>query len=178
MLTLALLRHAKSSKDNPAIDDFDRPLNPRGITAAPQAGHMLRQLGFQPDLILCSPARRTRETLDLALPQMIGPPMMGSAPAITFEQTLYHATAAHHLDSVRGMPPAASRILIVGHNPGLYGLALILTGTAEEKILVRLNEGFPTAAIAILEFDAVAWHNIAAASGKLTHFITPRGERD
>ena len=173
MLTLALLRHAKSSKDNPAIDDFNRPLNPRGQAAAPESGKTLKQLGFQPDLILCSPARRTRETLDLALPQMMGP-----MPAITFDPALYHATAAHHMATVRAAPSQASRILIVGHNPGLYGLALILTGTADDKILARLNEGFPTAAIAILEFDAAAWRDIAAASGKLTHFITPRGARD
>ena len=173
MLTLALLRHAKSSRDNPAIDDFNRPLNPRGQAAAPEAGKTLKQLGFQPDLILCSPARRTRETLNLALPLMAAPP-----PAITFDPALYHATAAHHMDAVRNAPRQASRILIVGHNPGLYALALILTGTADDGILARLNEGFPTAAIAILEFDTSNWRDVAAASAKLTHYITPRGGGD
>ncbi len=173
MLTLALLRHAKSSKDNPAIDDFDRPLNPRGQSAAPEAGKTFQQLGFHPDLILCSPARRTRETLDLALPQMAVP-----VPAVTFDRALYHAAAAQHMVALRAAPSPATRILIVGHNPGLYGLALILTGSADDKILARLNEGYPTAAIAILEFNAAAWADIAVASGKLTHFITPRGGRD
>ena len=70
MLTLALLRHAKSSWDNPALSDFDRPLNSRGQKNAPEAGMALRELGFKPDLILCSPSKRTRETLDLALPQL------------------------------------------------------------------------------------------------------------
>ena len=173
MLSLALLRHAKSSKDDPAIDDFNRPLNERGEGAALQAGKTLAQIGFHPGLIVCSPARRTRKTLDLALPQLDGP-----LPAITFDQSLYHATAARHLEAVRSAAPSATRLLIVGHNPGLYALTLILTGTGSDKTLARLNQGFPTAAIAILEFTATDWREVAAATGKLTHFITPRDGRD
>ena len=173
MLTLALLRHAKSSWDNPNSSDFDRPLNPRGQKNAPEAGMALRELGARPDLILCSPAKRTRETLDLVLPHLKGP-----APTIQFEEALYHASAGQMLDRLRQTKDSAAAVLLVGHNPGLHALALTLAGSGAAADLALLSERYPTSAIALIRFDVVKWRELAAAKGHLMDFWTPRRLRE
>ena len=123
MPILALLRHAKSSWDDPAISDFDRPLNDRGKRAAPEMGRVMRDLKISPDIILCSPATRTHQTLDLVFPHL-----KCSEPDVRYEKALYHANAAALLDQVRRLDDKKRTALFVGHNPGLHGLALTLAG--------------------------------------------------
>lgn len=170
MLTLTILRHAKSSWDDPAEDDFDRPLNARGRKTAPEAGEMLRSLQIAPDLILCSPAKRTRETLDLALPAIGG----GKTPKITYDERLYLATAPALLDCLRDTGRDTASIVLIGHNPGLHSLALALAGKGEPELLAEMSEKFPTAAIAVLSFDGREWRKVTAGSGRLQAFWTPK----
>lgn len=170
MLTLALLRHAKSSWADPAEDDFDRALNERGIRTAPEAGAALATLGFVPELILCSTAKRTRETLDLALPAM----PLDHAPKIQLDDRLYLASATTIVEVIRDMPAAHMNLLVIGHNPGLHEVALMLAGSGDTGRLETLHDKFPTSAIALLKFERARWRDIRAGDGRLEAFWLPK----
>ena len=169
MLTLALLRHAKSSWATPGLDDFDRPLNPRGVSAAPVMGAELKRLGIAPDIVLCSPARRTRQTLELALPDF--EPAGGQ---VRSDHDLYLASAEGLMAILRGIPEQASTALVIGHNPAMHNLALALAGSGSADDLTALADNFPTCALAVLTFDEPTWRGIDVRRGTLTHLITPR----
>lgn len=171
MLTLALLRHAKSSWDDPARDDFLRVLNERGIKAAPLAGAALAEHGLKPSLILCSPAARTRETLKLAQPAMA----LAAAPETVFDEKLYLASPVTLMETVRDIPQERTTVLMIGHNPGLHTLALTLAGTGSDAALDSLSTRFPTAALAILTFKRARWRDVRPGDGKLELFWTPKG---
>src|SRR5450631_2444347 len=125
MLTLTLLRHAKSSWEEP-LDDFDRPLAPRGKKAAPEIGAALAARGLRPDLILCSGALRARETLGLVIEDLGAP-----APEVIYDDALYMAAPGTLLKRLHGIASAPQRdaprhVMLVGHNPGFEELALML----------------------------------------------------
>ena len=119
---LVLLRHAKSAW--PDLPDHERPLAGRGRRDAPVMGRWLRTAGHVPDQVLCSTARRARETWQLAQPGL------GAAPPVSFEDRVYGASAAQLLDLARHAPPAVKTLLIVGHDPGIPGLALLAGAAA------------------------------------------------
>lgn len=169
MLTLALLRHAKSSWDEPSLQDFDRPLNARGEAAAPRMGEALRALKIRPDLTICSPSRRTRDTLALAAPKF-----GKGKPRIVFDERVYLASAAELLRIVRETAAADQTVLLIGHNPGMENFALKLASDGESGDIARMAEKFPTAALAVLRFDADAWSALRPGSGRLETFITPK----
>ncbi len=128
---------------------------------------------IRPDLILCSTAARTRATLMLILPYLPAP-----NPAIQHEEELYLATASRLKTRIAGLPSGCRHAMLIGHNPGLHGLALELTGSGDRTALEALASGFPTAALAVLTFDAERWRDLKPASGHLLHYLTPRGLRD
>lgn len=169
MLTLAILRHAKSSWDAPAADDFSRPLAPRGIAAAPLMGREIARLGLKPDAILCSPAARTRETLALAIPKIDT-----KHQKVLFEDDLYMASAEDLLARLRRLPKETRTALLIGHNPSLHNLALALAGSGKPADLADMASHFPTCALAVIDFDLPAWRDLAVRTGKLVHFIVPR----
>lgn len=162
---LVLLRHAKSAY--PDVADHDRPLAPRGRRDAPVAGRWLRDAGLVPDQVVCSTARRARETWELARGGL------GTAPPVRYEAQVYQAGADGLLHLVRGAPDAAGTLLIVGHNPAVQELALLLSGRdADAERDGRLRVKFPTSAIAVLE-AAGPWSGFQPGAGLLTHFVTP-----
>lgn len=169
MLTLLLLRHAKSSWDDTTLDDFDRPLNKRGTKAATLIGTHIASHALIPDLVLCSTAVRTRATLALVLNEL-----PGEAPRVVYDQSLYLAEADTLLQRLRAVEPHKRTVLLVGHNPGIHALALELTGNGPRADLQALAMQFPTAALAHLSFDADNWRRIAPASGTLVEFVSPR----
>ena len=169
MRKLALLRHAKSSWSDPAEDDYDRPLNARGKSAAPEAGAALHSFGFSPDLILCSSAKRTRETLELAMRFMPVDP----STRITFEDKLYLATPEAMLDRVRKIDDGFKSVLLIGHCPGIHSLAATLSGKGDNAAIERLMVKYPTAALAILSFDLARWRDVGPGAGHLDQFWTP-----
>lgn len=169
MLSLGLLRHAKSSWDDSNLDDFDRPLNERGRAAAQIMGKALKELPFAPQLILCSPAKRTRETLQLVAPRLRGPPA-----EVDFDDRLYLTSPDALYGRLKAVPIDAKSVLMIGHNPGLHGLALMLMGTGDAKSISRLEDKLPTAALAVFTFPQVAWRDLIPAAGRLEAFITPR----
>ena len=168
MLRLTLLRHAKSNWEDPELDDFERPLSKRGLKAAPEVGRELARLGPLPDRVLCSTAVRTRATLALVLAELDGPP-----PKISYEDSLYLALPELMLEDIQDKAGEARHILVVGHNPGMHGLALALTGDGKRKDIQAMAAKFPTAALAHLTFDTDDWGQVRPGTGTLHAFITP-----
>jgi phosphohistidine phosphatase len=166
MRTLHLLRHAKSSWDAPRLDDHDRPLSGRGRKAAPAMGEWMAAHGIAPDLILVSTARRTQETLKAILPTF------AAEPEVESEAPLYLATADELLARLRRLPPAHREVMLIGHNPGLHELALLLASAGEGVDHQRLREKFPTAALASLESSGT-WSSLKPRSMRLVRCIRP-----
>lgn len=167
MLTLSLFRHAKSSWDDPSLEDFDRPLGPRGLKAAPQMGAFMAEQKLRPDLVLCSPAQRTRETLDLVAEEI-------GRPRTVFPDKLYLAAPETLLAAVQATTGGVRHLMMVGHNPGLHMLALLLMGPEGSADAGALRTKFPTAGLAVLTFSARAWRDIGPGSGRLKLFMTPK----
>lgn len=168
MLTLSLLRHAKSSWDDSQLDDFDRPLSKRGERAAPRMGAYMAEQGLDPDLILCSPAVRARHTLDLILPHLAG------GPTVVYEDNFYLAASSVLLARLRHIGSNVHHAMIVGHDPGMQGLALELSGSGEADSLRALAAKFPTAGLAVIRFKVRDWPKIEPGKGRLDLFVTPK----
>jgi phosphohistidine phosphatase len=164
-----LLRHAKSAWPD-GVPDHDRPLASRGRRDAPAAGRWLRKTDRVPDFVLCSTARRTRETWQLA------EEMLGAHPHTAYEDQVYEASIAGLLDLVRQTPADVRTLLIVGHDPAMRGLTLELVGDplddAEAQALARVRVKYPTAAIAVLAF-AREWSELSPAQARLAEFVVP-----
>jgi phosphohistidine phosphatase len=166
MKTLTLLRHAKSTWDDPVARDFDRPLNRRGRRAAHAVGREMRALEVQFDRVLASPAMRVRETLEEVARGY------GGAFDPQFEQKIYLAAPETLLDLVHGSDDGVSKLLIVGHNPGLEGLALLLTSGG--ALRAELAEKYPTATLAEIGLPVERWSEVAEGAGELIRFVRPR----
>jgi phosphohistidine phosphatase len=174
---LVLLRHAKSAW--PDMPDHERPLARRGRRDAPVMGRWLRAARLVPDLVLCSTARRARETWQLAQSGL------GAAPPVLFDDRVYEASAASLLDLIRRQSGAARTLLVVGHDPAVPGLALTLAGADPDGqagagsgavpagTLDRMRAKFPTAAIAVFGC-AGTWDGLGLGPAWLVCFITPR----
>ncbi|OAP39179.1 phosphoglycerate mutase [Sinorhizobium glycinis] len=162
---LMLLRHAKSAWPE-GVADHRRPLAERGRKAAPTIGAYMAAHGLLPDLALVSTARRAQETWELvagALPRRID---------VRDAVGIYEVSATAILGVIRGVEASARSLLLVGHNPGMAELALLLAG--EGDALPRLRDKFPTAGLAVIEFDAGQWSEIEPGRGRLVRFVTPR----
>lgn len=157
MKTLFILRHAKSSWDNNALSDFERPLNERGLRHAPLMGEVMRKNNFSPDLILSSPARRAKETAALVKQAA------GIESEIRFDERIYEATSARLLETLAEQ--TGESILLVGHNPGLEELLKFLTGESPPM---------PTAALAVVDLQMENWNQINSAPGDLRVLIRPQ----
>ena len=167
MKRLTVLRHAKSSWEQPNADDFDRPLNERGWKAARRVGRELRHRKMSFDLCFASPAARVRETLD-GLAQGYG----DFDFPVRFERQVYMATVASLLQLAQDIDSAAKAPLIVGHNPGLHGLVLALTSGS--KLRNRIEAKFPTAALAVIHLPVDRWREVKEGGGELAELILPK----
>jgi phosphohistidine phosphatase len=165
---LVLLRHAKSAWPDD-VADHERPLAPRGRRDAPAVGRWLRSTGQVPDHVLCSTARRARQTWELAQQEL------GARPAVTFDDRVYGAATAGLLNLARLADPETLTLLIVGHEPAMRELTLELAGppparTGHDDDLVRVRAKFPTAAIAVLSF-AGRWAELGPGQARLIGFV-------
>lgn len=165
MKRLYLLRHAKSSWDDPTLADHDRPLAPRGRRAARVMAEHLRRKGIAPELVLCSPSRRTRQTLTRLAPAL------GENADVQLESELYAASAADLLEVLREVPDEVDSLMMIGHNPGVQDLALSLAGRGSE--ITRVRSKFPTGALATLELDG-SWRELAPGSAELVSLVKPK----
>jgi phosphohistidine phosphatase len=161
-----LLRHAKS--DWPDVDDHDRPLAKRGLRDAPVVGRWLGESGYLPDAVICSTARRARETWELAGEALAAAVPEGSrVPAARFEPRIYEATVLGLLMLVREFSPEWRTVLVVGHNPGLAELTIGLAGPEPAP-----PNAFPTAFAAVLGLPG-AWADTAPGEARLLAFTVP-----
>jgi phosphohistidine phosphatase len=180
MLRLWLLRHAKSAWDDPGLDDFARPLSPRGKKACRRLARHMAERGILPDLVLCSPATRTRQTWE-RLEKRLQPAVAAAGdhgdeagrPRVRFEPSLYLAEPPALFAIVRAAPKRCRDLLLIGHNPGLEEFAQRLAGTAAGDALERLGTKFPTGGLAELAFPVAAWGDIAPDGGFLASFVVP-----
>jgi phosphohistidine phosphatase len=170
MRQLLLLRHAKSSWDDPGLSDHARPLNARGRRSAVAMAQAMKELGLIPDVVLVSSARRTLQTLEAFRPFEDG-------ALVEPMDALYLASWRQLLDVIHAVPETARSLMLLGHNPGLHDLAMALAGpaamAADGPLHRRLAEGYPTGAM--VEFTiASPWRLLEAGGGRLVRFIQPR----
>lgn len=167
MHRVMLLRHAKSAWDDAGTADRARPLNRRGERAAAAIGRAIAELHLMPDLILVSPARRAMQTLAALAP-------LAPSTRIETPEALYLADAETLLQTLRELPEQVGGVLLIGHNPGLHELAVLLASTAAETPDARrLVQGFPTAALAEFTFGR-CWRDLGPRKATLVRFLAPR----
>jgi phosphohistidine phosphatase len=155
---LYVLRHAKSSWDDPALSDHDRPLASRGRKAAKLLAEHLKNGTIEPELVLCSTARRAQETLERVDP-------MGEH---VIEPELYGAGAGDLIERLKRVPSEVRSVMLIGHNPALQKLVLALGGPNE-----AVQDKFPTAALATLAFDG-PWEELQPGCATLTALVRPK----
>ena len=168
MKTLTLLRHAKSGWDDTVPRDFDRPLNGKGRRAAQTVGRHLKLEGVTFDHIVASPATRVQETLAEVATGY------GGALAPHWDKRIYLASAATLLDVVRELPDTVGHALLVGHNPGLEDLVLLLVADAAAGLRDAVEEKYPTASVATLALPVDRWADLAEGGATLARFVRPR----
>ena len=166
MKTLTLLRHAKSTWNDPVATDFDRPLNKRGRRAPRTVGREMKSQGMRFDRVVASPALRVVETLD-DLAHGYGAPL-----ELRYDKRLYLASPAALLDVIHEIGDETARLMMVGHNPGLERLALLLTDGEGLRNEVAIK--YPTATVAEIRLPVEHWRDVQEGIGTLVRFIRPR----
>jgi phosphohistidine phosphatase len=164
MSRLYLLRHAKAGWAEPGMRDFDRPLEPNGRTDADSIGAAMKARSYAPELVLCSSAKRARETLDWVARHT------GNG-RVVYSDSLYSTDAAGYVDFIR-VTADADTVLLVGHNPMMEDVAEALSGDGDPHARSALHGGFPTSALAVIRF-AGKLSEVAPGKGYLEAFITP-----
>jgi phosphohistidine phosphatase len=164
-----LVRHAKSDWGDPSLTDHDRPLAPRGIKALARLSEHVAGSTWRPQIVLCSSARRTRETLGGIRPAL------GDA-VVELDAQLYGASAPDVLARVRRFGAEIECAMVIGHNPGLHDLAVSLVGDGPADRREQLEVKFPTGALIAIGFDG-DWSELSPAGGRLEEFFTPRAWR-
>ena len=160
MKKLLLLRHAKSSWKDASLRDFDRPLNKRGLKAAPMVGETIRKRKLRPELVLSSPAERAKETTRLVCDAA------GLRTTVRYEAGIYEATAQRLLSIVSEIEDEVSIAMMVGHNPGFEELLEVLTGEPQR---------LPTAALMLVELGIEKWREVGPGTGRLEWLVKPKG---
>ena len=161
MKALYLLRHAKSSWIDPNLSDFDRPLNGRGLNAAPFMGELIARKGIIPDIIISSPAKRAVQTA------LLVKDASGMNTNIQYDDRVYEASPQTLRQIVSELDNAFDSAMLVGHNPGMEGLIRYLTGQTEPM---------PTAAFAVIELQVDNWNATNEACGNLQAVYRPKDE--
>ena len=164
---LLLLRHAKSSWDEPHLADHDRPLSGRGRRATSSLRGHLSKVDVLPELVLCSSAVRTKETLD-GIRRALPP-----GTKVEIERDLYAANVDDLLTRLRRVSENTASVMVIGHNPGLEDLALLLVGAGDAAATSAMEAKFPTAALAHLSV-AGPWRELGPGMATLEQFWTPR----
>lgn len=170
MLRLILVRHAKSAWDDPGLADIDRPLARRGLEAAAWIGDTLGKLGLVPEIVLCSPARRTRETLELAQARMEVDQRQGE---VLQDDALYARRDDDYIGLIAATGDDASVLMVVGHNPATEETATLLASNGDPDALAGLMAKFPTGGIAVLDVDISHWRALEPGTGRVVHFLRP-----
>ncbi len=168
MRRLLLLRHAKAERSTPGMSDRDRALIERGRGDATKVGAYMAGHALLPDRVLLSPVTRTQETWKCAAKAF------KPAPGAGMVERLYDATPHTILAVVKDIPANVHTALIIGHNPGLHELALMLIATGDLEAREKLREKLPTGGLIIIDFAFDDWNRLHPRSGRLERFVTPK----
>jgi len=168
MRRLLLFRHAKAERSEPGMEDLARKLIERGRADAAKVGAYMASHALVPDRVVTSPSARTRETWKFAAAAFRPPPVA------TPVEGLYNATAHAILRVVKKTSPATHTLLIVGHNPGLHELAVMLIASGDIEARERLRENLPTSGLVIIDFAFDDWSRLRSQCGRLERFVTPK----
>lgn len=168
MKILYLLRHAKSLWPASPVSDIERPLNKRGKRAAALMGAYFKTHGIAPEVVLCSPAARTRETLERL------DEARGQRAPVRLLKTLYLAPSERLLTTTRGLENELQSAMIVVHEPGVGHFALAMTEADSSAARNDLERKFPTGALAVIAFPVERWRDIDEGTGRLVAFVKPR----
>jgi phosphohistidine phosphatase len=165
---LLILRHAKADANRPGGSDLERKLNGRGRRAAREIGRAMRKHGLEPRLALCSPATRTRETLDLVSAEHSRP------IEVRFIDEIYDADPEALLAILAEHGRSASPLLLVGHNPALHQLALSIARSGRPSDLDALRARFATGALAVFDVAIENWRKLGRHGARLQAYLNPR----
>jgi phosphohistidine phosphatase len=169
MKRLILLRHAKSSWDDPVKRDFDRPLNAKGKRAAQLMGEHMQEEGVMFDAVIASPAIRVVETLESVAKGY------GEKIDPDWDRRAYLASNMTLLDIVHEASDDQDALILAGHNSGLEDLVLLLVPDSKgDTARAAVEEKFPTCALAEMEFDVDSWADLAPGTGTLLRYVRPR----
>lgn len=168
MLRLLLMRHAKSSWDEASLSDIDRPLSDRGERAAVDMAKAMTDRGLIPDRVLCSPARRTRETWARVSASL------DAEPEVTVLDGLYEAQPGDYIRLIAEHGGNVGTVMLIGHNPTIHGTAIALGGDSERRYTADIAFKYPTGALAVIDFDADNWAELSPGTGRIVDFIKPR----
>ena len=164
--TVILLRHGKSSWSDSTLADIDRPLAPRGKRASRKVAKYMRRKRIQPALVLCSPSLRTRQTLEAVESSL------GKRCTVEVVPQLYAASEQELLERLRALPESVRSVMLIGHNPGLHNLALVLASRGAD--LPQLEQKFPTGALATLAVRSDSWTALSPGEAELVEYVLPR----
>jgi len=165
--TLVLLRHAKAESGTALQEDSTRALALKGIAGAGLIGAYLKRQQINPELVLCSSAVRTRQTL-AEVQRSFSPPL-----DVQYHDRLYHASVADMLTAIEAVPEDVHTLMLVGHNPGLHQLCLKLARLGDERKIDMLAMKFPTASCVSLRYENTSWAELGKAKGMMVDFVTP-----
>jgi phosphohistidine phosphatase len=168
MRRLMLVRHATAEPANLGESDEARPLTAEGCNDAATIGAYLAAHTFRPDRVLVSPAMRAQDSWRQIAAALC------SAPEAVFDKRIYNATAQTLVRVITEVPDRAQSLMLVGHNPGLHELALLLLATGDIDTRERLRENLPTCGVAIVDFALDSWHKLHPRAGRLERFISPK----
>lgn len=161
MRTLFLIRHAKSSWDNPGLRDFNRPLNERGLHDAPKMAKLLAKKGVKPDLLLSSPAKRAITTAHF-FAETFGL----EADDVVQEQEIYEAAVSDILNIVNNLPDSAQSVMLFGHNPTLTDVA--------NRFSDQYIDNIPTCGIVLIESEADSWKAFSEGNAAVKKIFFPK----
>ena len=164
--TVFLLRHGKSSWSDSTLADIDRPLAPRGERASKKLAEYIRRKRIRPVLVLCSPSLRTRQTLEAVEASL------GKGCTVEVVPQLYGASEQELLEQLQALPEPVGSVMLVGHNPGLHNLALVLASRGAD--LLQLEERFPTGALATLVVRSEGWAALGPGTAELVDYVVPK----
>ena len=172
MRRLMLLRHAKTESDAPSGRDQDRRLDERGLRDAAEIGGWIGRNPPFPDCVLVSPAVRSQQTWEIAWEAMKD---LAPEPQVELLPELYGAGPSQLLQAIREASDTdPKRLMLVGHNPGMHELALALVGSGDAAGRKALADNLPTSGLAVFDFAADDWTDVAFRRGRLALFVTPR----
>lgn len=160
---LFLMRHAQAA---PGPEDKTRSLTPQGLAEAEAQGRAMRAKGYIPDLILCSPARRTRQTLQQILAGL-------GEIKTAFPEVAYYATVGQLHGLLRQADDRARQVMLVSHNPTIHGLAAFLTGDGPEEMVQSLALGYREGTLSVLEYDGESWDGLQPGGCRLVDLMAP-----